>query len=210
MSGSYELVVSARKWTLDAMRDGLSVRKGMRRVIGQCSDASGDDVAVFQRLDWNASGERFSERLEECLDCEPPSEDIDGLWVGLFSPIIDGEGSMDCYLAGNPHFDSSDPDWACGPAYWPERRYFELRVLGELARVCRSDTLESGSWAEEALAEAFVALSLYSALMAIGPRQVSLRERVFGISYGFDSGDTVFFGRVDHGNIVLGTNAAAD
>ena len=208
MSGEFKVVLEARKRTRELLCAGSKVEAGMREVVEMCAERCVEDWSPFRWVQWGGSAIKFAQRFRACLESEPPEPQINGLWLGLFNPVVKEETILDCYLAGNDGFAPEAIDWPCGPKYWPEARYFEIPALAELYRLANENADRPGSSAEQALGESFVALSTLAVVTELAPKLPILNQRDFGISYGFDSGDFLFLGTLAHGQFRVGTNDA--
>jgi hypothetical protein len=210
MSIDSALVIEARRHVRNLIVARAPIEDALRSVVEACARRSPRDWSPFRWMNWTRSADEFAQRFEACIEIEPPGAEIDGLWIGLFNPVERSKTVLDCYLAGNFGFDANSVDWACGPRYWPEARYFEIPVLKEVYQLAHENTDRPGSAAEQALGEAFVASCASATIAELFPRSPSLNRRVFGVGYGFDSGDHLFLGRVTQGKFSLGTNDAPE
>jgi hypothetical protein len=177
------------------VRDSAPVRAGMLDLLRLCAKAKPSAIwSRFRDLDFESDQEAMTKWLRQLLKNEPPPAAINGLWFGLFNPYLDdGQPTCCLYLAGSERFDPgmSDPDWACGPEYFPEGRYSSSRVLTTIYREANAAEGEVGGQAEYALCLGYS--SLVIAQWCRGPLRQELRGGVAlrGVAAGFDSGDVL-------------------
>jgi hypothetical protein len=171
------------------------VRTGMFDLLDLCAKTKPSPIwARFRDLDLESDQKKLTKWLRDLLESEPPPATINGLWFGLFNPYLgDGQPTSCLYLAGSERFDPSmgDPDWACGPAYFPEGRYSSSEVLTKIYRDSNAAPGGVSSQAEFALCLGYSCLVI--AEWCRGP----LRQELLGgassrgVAAGFDSGDVL-------------------
>lgn len=118
---------------------------------------------------------------------EPPTEMINGLWFGLFNPVIGGEPVADLYVCGSTHFDAKDEtfDWACDPEWWPEFRYARSEILAEIYRIAyQPDGLNND--AEYPLCTLYASLAVLKILSPV-PEPIA-QFTGLGVGVGYDGG----------------------
>jgi hypothetical protein len=171
------------------------VRTGMVDLLDLCARTKPSPIwARFRDLDLESDQKELTSWLRKLLESEPPPTTINGLWFGLFNPYLDDGQPTSClYLAGSERFDPSMtiPDWACGPAYFPEGRYSSSPVLTKIYRDSNAAPGQVGGQAEYALCLGYSCLVI--AEWCRGPlRQELLGSVSFrGVAAGFDSGDVL-------------------
>ncbi|MGE0144387.1 MAG: hypothetical protein AB7I19_11410 [Planctomycetota bacterium] len=130
-------------------------------------------------------------QLSQLIQRDPPPDDIDALWFGLFD-AVDEEGSecIGYYVAGIRGFDEDDPDSRCSPAWWPEGRYLASATLAAI----KEAEIEAGRrGADGQRAYMGYAGQLGAALLVsrFGAEGLAGRRQLV---VGFDSGDYVVVG----------------
>jgi len=184
--------------------DVVSVAGGYGAVIDHCRrrhpHPQWDELAA---LDVDADCEALDGWFVDLLDNEPPPAEVTGIYFGLFNPTYEDGPAADVYAAGN-RYDPDDADWACGPAWWPERRYAESDLLQDLYRIAyRPGGL--GNDAEYPLCLAYAGLLLRDLSGRHADRLSAGVERV--LCTGFDSGDILCVGAVGRSGLVLSASA---
>lgn len=112
---------------------GTEPTAAWRGFVGSCSRSSSRFWKGLAKLDLGQDLAVLEAWLRKVMAEEPPPTEVNGLWFGLFNPVVDGDQATSClYLAGSKRFDRSDSDWACNPSYWPKGRYAESRVLRDI------------------------------------------------------------------------------
>ncbi len=153
------------------------------------------------------------EWLREVLATEPPATTITAYWFGIFNPHDDDDNvGADVYVSGSARFagDINGEDWNVSPAYWPEGRYADSRVLRALYRRAYRGKRSLENDAEYPLALGYAAFAVAHLCRVIPPRLLlgSASERA--VIVGFDDGDMVELGIVRADGLVLApTNARA-
>jgi hypothetical protein len=148
----------------------------------------------LRNLEYESDYRKLTKWLEGLLATEPPPKEINGMWFGLFNPYLDDGKPTSClYLAGSERFDSKgdDPDWACGPEYFPEGRYSHSSVLTTIYRTVSEQEGGVGSQGEYTLCLGYACLVVGE--WCRGPMRKKLLGTAAsrGVSVGFDSGDAV-------------------
>lgn len=179
----------------ELLRVPTTVRSGMLDLLDFCEKEKPAPIwASFRDLDLDSDQKELTNWLCRLLENEPPPVAINGLWFGLFNPYLDDGKPTSClYLAGSERFDPSmsDPDWACGPEYFPEGRYASSQILTRIYRDSHADPEDVGGQAEFTLCLGYSCLVI--AEWCRGPmRQDLLGSASFrGVAAGFDSGDVL-------------------
>ena len=171
------------------------VAAAMNELIAQCAQAMPHgDWPSFAGLAFADDVDRLQSWLETLLSREPPGTEIDGLWFGLFNPIYDGDHpTADLYAAGG-HYDPSDPEWMCDLAWFPNGRYAQSQVLGDIYRLAYQDPDHGlGNDAEFPLCLAYAGLAVRTLAERIGETLRGGATRR-GLTVGFDSGDWLCVG----------------
>ncbi len=172
------------------------VDAGMAQWLDYCQKAAPRHRGVWRRLrklDYTDDVRELTQWLLDLLKREPPPQTINGLWFGLYNPILD-DGAPTCqmYFAGSTHFDSRSEsnEWVCELSDRPVGGYPRSRVLSELYRAVEAiDGDNITCLGEPFLCHGYLAL-LVSAWCS-GP----LRKHLIGtaparaVVIGHDSGD---------------------
>ena len=188
-----------------------TVQQGMSQVIDFCSAAIPDpqwDVFRDPRyLDYEYDLPYLSGRFERIFGTEPPPDEIDGLWFGVFNPYYEDEPTADMHVGGGVGA-FEDPDAWSEDLVWTPRsgRITRSQVLHEIYQVAYHGQQDDG-WvpglgndaehplclAYAALAVRWLASTLPADLLLSGARRRMIRV-------GFDSGDFLTIGTLsEHG-----------
>ncbi|QDU58886.1 hypothetical protein [Aeoliella mucimassa] len=180
----------------DVASNPLPVATGMSKWFDYCDSVAPAHTELWtqlRQLDFDSDQERLTNWLSELLTAEPPSEEINGLWFGLFNPCTDdGEAICQTYIGGSTDFDadSESDEWVCNLKYLPDGRYAESKVLPEIYR--RVELLEEDNLFY--LGEAFLChgyLALVISNWCHGPMRTQLLKSapIRAVVMGHDSGD---------------------
>ncbi|MDP8942846.1 MAG: hypothetical protein M3N16_01795 [Actinomycetota bacterium] len=184
------------------VRSTCTVEEGMFRVIDFCSEARphGDWRRFREQLNFDDDLRRLTDWLRTVFSNQPPPEEIDGLWFGLFEPVEDGEPTRDMDVAGGTGA-RNDPDrWAERLTWTPKAAHARSQVLHGIYQIAY-DGLESDGWVEGLGNEAEHPLCLtYAGLAVRWLASTSLSELLLGratervIEVGFNDGDLLHLG----------------
>ena len=102
------------------------------------------------------------------------------------------------YLAGSKTFDATDEtfDWACGPDYFPNGRYAQSQVLGEICRKVDKAKGAVSEYGEYVLCLGFGGLIIKTLADRIGPEKWLGNSKERAVAIGFDSGDGILLGSI--------------
>lgn len=176
--------------------DSLPVGPGMDRWLDYCEQVEPDQNAIWSRLrtlDFEKDAAELSDWLRDLLAQEPPPSSINGLWFGLYNPVLpDGKPNCQMYVGGSAGFDprSEFNEWVCRLSWKPGGRYSTSRVLAELYRSV--DSIHSNQ--VSCLGEPFLCHG-YLALVVSSWCHGPMREKLLGtaavraVVIGHDSGD---------------------
>jgi hypothetical protein len=151
---------------------------------------------AFADLDYENDRSILERWLTSVLKKEPPAGEISAFWFGLFNPV-DRKGKVSCclYIAGSNTFNGNvDDDWPCDPAYFPEGRYSDSKVLSEVYAGLREMHDEAKLLGEYLLCLGYSALVVLDLLSAVDRSLVLGRRKSRAVAVGFDEGDSLFFG----------------
>ena len=113
---------------------------GMAQWFDYCDEIAPECKSLWKRLrklDFKKDAESLAKWLKNLLKKEPPPNTINGLWFGLYNPILgDGEPSCQMYAGGSSAFDarSDSNEWVCQLSWTPKGRYSASSVLTDLSR----------------------------------------------------------------------------
>jgi hypothetical protein len=174
----------------------VPIASGMGRWLDYCDEVAPECKSMWDRLrnlEYDSDAENLTNWLSRLLRREPPPENVNGLWFGLYNPILeDGKPSCQMYVSGSSGFDpgSSLNEWACDISWFPEGRYSPSEVLKELYRRVDSITENRvGYLGESFLCHGYLALVVSQ--WCNGPIRASLlgNAPVRAVVIGHDSGD---------------------
>ncbi len=110
----------------------VGVDDGMSLLIDYCAEQEPwHGWNALRKLDFDSDQQNLKQWLHQLLTHEPPPNEVNAFWFGLFNPVISGKSTCVLYLAGTETYDRNDEDfeWACDPAWFPSERYAESQVL---------------------------------------------------------------------------------
>jgi hypothetical protein len=154
------------------------------------------DWTQIRRIDFDADAPALRRWLAAAWSEGAVHERHQGLWFGIFNPIVDDEPVTDLYLASSPSYDDDDVEWNGRIDLRDGVSYLESAVLADLYRIAYGAKDGLGNDAEYPLALAYGAMAACSALAqhTLAPELGALR----GAAAGFDSGDALFIGVFDN------------
>jgi hypothetical protein len=180
----------------DVATNPLPIASGMGRWFDYCEKVAPEQKALWKRLrklDFEQDAEKLSQWLKRLLKKEPPPAKINGLWFGLFNPVLDdGYPSCQMYVGGSSAFDpdSDSNEWVCQLAWRPKGQHSTSQVLTELYRPLEAITKNQVNYlGEPFLCHGYVALVV--ANWCHGPMRASLvgDAALRAVVMGHDSGD---------------------
>jgi hypothetical protein len=170
------------------------IPEGLEHWFKYCEEVAPQGAALWKqlrRLDYGADAEQMAMWLTNLLKTEPPPSQINGLWFGLFNPVVkDGEASCQMYLSGSESYETDPEDWACDTSYFPKGRYPYSVIMDQIYRITNSSHEGDVSY----LGDAFLCLG-YAALLVSnwchGPSAAQLLgdAPLRAVATGHDSGD---------------------
>jgi len=197
----------------DTIKSTSSVMEGMRRLLDYCDGNLRNPLWINVRnLDFESDITNLRFWLENVLSNEPPSQEINGFWFGLYNPVLDnGEVSCRLYISGSTKFNREDEtgDWAAwdNSSYLPEGRYANSKVLHEIFRLIENvrerfhlhnqnadyfveeiNGLENG---EYLLCFGYACLAVKAICGSINPKLLFGERDNRAVVVGFDSGDWI-------------------
>jgi hypothetical protein len=198
-----ELMLSAFYKVKEVILKEQSITSAMNEIIDFCkTNYAHNDWAKFSELDYNDTSE-MEQWFNLVIETEPVPEEIDGLWIGLFNPVLkNGNTTADLYIAGNSGFDIDDEEgeWAVDPIYFPESRYSNSGLLGEIYTMAYNSGKGLGNIAEYILCLAYACFLTKTLMIQYGNKIFQQKShpvsKEIGVSVGFDSGDSLSIGKV--------------
>lgn len=129
---------------------------------------------------------------------EPPPDDINGLWFGMFEAERDPEEAADAeddssvirlYCGGSDTHEpeAGNPDWGSDLAWWPQGRHLDVSLLDALSTL-QPPLEEHEEWLiyVNAFMEGVVMLMVADALRDLGPDFLLGRTPARAVGGGFD------------------------
>jgi hypothetical protein len=174
----------------------LPVASGMGQWFDYCDKVAPDQAWLWKRLrrlDFEKDVENLSKWLKRLVKKEPPSDNVNGLWFGLYNPVLDdGKASCQMYVSGSSVFDpgSDSNEWVCQSSWTPKGRYSRSQVLTDLYRPVQAITKDQVSYlGEPFLCHGYLALVVSN--WCNGPLRATLRgdAAIRAVVIGHDSGD---------------------
>lgn len=176
----------------------LPIHDAMQPWLQYCRKAAPDLEGTWNELsllDFDGDFLRLTEWATNLLRLEPPTSNINGLWFGLFNPVLhDGQADCQFYLSGSSHFDKVDPnsDWHCVQDYWPNGRYAQSEVLTAIYRRFESIEDDENYLGECCLCQGYVASVIANWCSSKLADQLMGADRQRAVAMGHDSGGMYF------------------
>ena len=192
-----------------AVKSEQTAPQALASVVDYCARVhKSPDWKKLAALDIDSDIGRLTVQVAKELEAKPIPAALDGLYFGLFNPVIETDDSEELVTAGihiaaNPYDD--DPDWACA-ARWRLDAPLDSHGLHAMYQIAYT----GGKRQLENRAEYPVALT-YGALLARDLVK-KLRQEFLGkarsrtIVVGFDSGDFLCIGRLDKSGLRFSTS----
>src|SRR5262245_43910072 len=140
MVDSAKMFAQSARMIADIATNPVAVASGMGPWFDYCEKVAPEQKSLWKRLrklDFQKDAESLTKWLQRLLKKEPPPENVNGLWFGLYNPELDdGEPSCQMYVGGASGFDpcSDSHEWVCQQSWTPKGRYSSSQVLTELYR----------------------------------------------------------------------------
>ncbi len=185
----------AAEHTEHVAKSASSISSGMTQLLDYCEAISPSPAwSSIRRLDFEDDSADLRLWLEKVLSSEPPSQEVNAFWFGLFNPVLDnGETSCGLYVSGSTSFDPEDEtaEWAVptGDSYLPEGRYAHSRVLGDAYRLVNKNGV--ADIGEYVLCLGYASLAVRTISRSLSPKLLLGRRKSRAIAVGFDSGDFI-------------------
>jgi hypothetical protein len=169
---------------------------GMGPWFDYCEKVAPEQKSLWKRLrklDFEKDAESLTMWLKRLWKKEPPQDNINGLWFGLYNPELDdGKPSCQMYVGGSSGFDpgSDSNKWVCQLSWMPKSRYSSSQVLTELYRQVQAIAKNQVSYlGEPFLCHGYLALVMSN--WCHGPMRATLLGDVpiRAVVMGHDSGD---------------------
>lgn len=193
-------LAAAAEHTEQIVKSATTLRSGMTQLLDYCAANSPAPVwSSIPRLNFERDSAQLLRWLENVLSTEPPSEEINAFWFGLFNPILDNnEASCGLYVSGSTQFDPEDEtgDWAVvsDDSYLPEGRYAASSVLQRIHRLVTED--DDGQIGEYVLCLGYASLAVREICRSLNPKLLLGQRQSRAIAVGFDSGDFIILDSV--------------
>jgi hypothetical protein len=196
MVDTAKMFAQSRRMIDDIASNPRPLTAGMGQWFDYCDKVAPEQAPLWKRLrklDFEEDARGLSKWLKRVLRSEPPPTDINGLWFGLYNPVLgDGEPSCQMYVSGSSAFepDSVSNEWVCQLSWSPKGRYSASQVLTELYRPVEAITKNQVCYlGEPFLCHGYIALVVSS--WCHGPMRATLLGNApfRAIVFGHDSGD---------------------
>jgi hypothetical protein len=197
------------------VKSGCTVPEGMSTIVEICAAGRPHaDWGRFAKLDFTADLEHLRSWLMDVFS-DPPGEDDDGVWFGLFNPTYDREAAADMHVYASPYDAESSGEWASEVSWSPSddcsrsrvlKRIFDIAYAGEGFSFGAENPAEDseeplGNDAEYPLCLAYAALAVRYLATELHPLLFlanAVRRLLF---VGFDSGDYICIGALTEGGL---------
>jgi hypothetical protein len=196
MVDTAKMFAQSARMIADITKIPVPLASGMEPWFDYCEQVAPEQKSLWnrlRRLDFAMDAKSLTKWLEHLLKNEPPPDNINGLWFGLYNPQLDdGEPSCQMYVGCSSGFDpgSDSNEWVCQQSWAPKGRYSSSQVLTELYRSVEPITKDQVSY----LGEPFLCHG-YLALVVSDWCHGAMRTTLLGnaairaVAIGHDSGD---------------------
>lgn len=178
---------------------GSAVEDAMRALLDACAAERPHEAwDRLRTLDYRTGARALQSWLDEVLASEPPPQNADALWFGLFTAVYDGEDARsDVYVQGAV-FDPDDGDWICSAVWKPKGRYAHHTLLRDAYRIAYETPGDNvGVDAEYAAVFGFAALGVAAWARDAATHKAPVTEQRRQLVVGFDDGDVLHVGEID-------------
>ncbi len=191
-----------------------SISNGISQLVDYCDINFPNSLWVkIRNLDFESDISKLKSWLENVLSNEPPSQEINGFWFGLYNPVLDnGEVSCRLYISGSTKFSREDEtgDWAAWDesSYIPEGRYADSNVLHQIFRLIdqtrkmlikegNREEIDNLSDGEYILCIGYASLVVRTICSSINPKLLFGERTTRSVAVGYDSGDFIILDSAD-------------
>ena len=140
MVDTTKMFAQSARMIADVATNPPPLASGMAKWFDYCDKVAHEQNSLWKRLrklDFEKDADSLTQWLKHLLKMEPPPDSINGLWFGLYNPVLDdGKPSCQMYVGGSSAFDpgSDSNEWVCHLSWLPKDRYSASQVLTELYR----------------------------------------------------------------------------
>ena len=179
----------------DLMRCDTDVVSGVKRLVEHCNGLCPSPVwNEIAALDFSGDSAYLKRWLHNLLETETPESSIVAFWFGIFDETgPDGRAFTRLYLAGSKSYESAEEssEWACSPAYFPQGRYADSKVLRSMSAILSAASEDTAWLGSYVLALGYASLAVAEACRQL-PQDLLLGTRTSrAVAVGFDSGDFI-------------------
>jgi hypothetical protein len=196
MVDTAKMFAQSARMIADIATNPVPLASGLGLWFDYCEKVAPEQKSLWKRLrklDFEKDAESLTKWLQRLFKKEPPPDSINGLWFGLYNPVLnDGKPSCQMYVGGSSGFDpdSDSNEWVCEQSWTPKGRYSSSQVLTDLYRPVEAITKDKVSY----LGEPFLChgyLALVVSHWCHGPMRASLlgKAAIRAVVMGHDSGD---------------------
>jgi hypothetical protein len=146
---------------------------------------------TLRHLDIEADQTEIVAWLRQLLTDNPVPKTIVAIWIGILKFADNNKEIPTIYFSGADIYDKDDIDWACDPAYLPEKRYAQPGVLQQIDDIVRADE-ENYEFFDWILPLAYCAFTFDEIFRTKVDRNLILKSKnEIYVSVGHDSGDYI-------------------
>jgi hypothetical protein len=192
---------------LDSVAAPGSIAQRMHALVDACARRlPHPDWERIRRIDFEADAVQLNGWIRSAWREGVLHQGHQGLWFGIFNPVVENEPVTDLYVASSPVYDDDDVEWSAEIDARDGISYLGSSVLAELYRLAYGTPGRLGNDAEYPLALAYGAMAAASALAQPlpAPQLGTLR----GAAAGFDDGDGLHVGVFDNLRFIRRVRAA--
>ncbi|HOC38907.1 MAG TPA: hypothetical protein PKJ77_06500 [Thermodesulfobacteriota bacterium] len=180
---------------------GMPVSTGMASIIDACEIYfPHNDWEKFRHLEYDdISG--LSTWITFILKHDPVPAETRGLWFGIFNASHGGrQVTADFYVSGSRVFSAADAycEWARDAFYLPSGRLAHSDILDAIYRIAYESTEGLRDTAEYSLCLAYGGLAVKQLLLQLDHGLILGNALELGVAVGFDEGDCIVLGVIDH------------
>jgi hypothetical protein len=149
------MFVESARIIADVATNPMPIASGMARWFDYCEKVAPEQKSLWKRLrkrEFAKDADNLSHWFKRLLKKEPPPHSINGLWFGLYNPVLDdGEPSCQMYVSGSSAFDPGSDlnEWVCQLSWRPKGQYSTSQILTELYRAVEPITQNQVSYLGE-------------------------------------------------------------
>ncbi|MBZ9686135.1 hypothetical protein G9F72_007285 [Clostridium estertheticum] len=178
----------------EIVNSDLSITIGMEKLIDHCKGYIESLVwDKLQGLDFEEDELSLKKWVENNLKNQPPIDDVDSLWFGLFDGISNGYEVCSLYLSGA----SSENDEEDNELYLPDDRYADSMALRDMSIILKNESSNVREVGEYILYLGYACLVVKNIFKTLDWGILQNLSNLCELVVGFDSGDYIVLGNIN-------------